>query len=151
MQYWIFRPANQFIHSINIHLALAWSDRTTHTILDNLSGWPMDTLSQYLFSICLIRPDHPHNIGYPVRLTDGYLESIFIYHSPDPTGPPTQYWITCPADQWIHWVNIYLASAWSDRTTHTILDNLSRWPMDTLSQYLFSIRLIRPDHPHNIG
>jgi len=38
----------------------------------------MDTLSQYSFSIRLIRPDHPHNIGHYVRLTNGYIESIFI-------------------------------------------------------------------------
>jgi len=120
---WMGYQANQWIHQRNIHLV---SDSTTKTILDGLSGspmdtpneysyhiyplvrttirqlqwlsaWPMDTLSRYSVGIRLIQQHHPHNI-WPIRLINGYTEWIFRWYPPNPTGPSKWYWIACQAD-----------------------------------------------------
>jgi hypothetical protein len=55
------------------------------------------------------------------------------------------------ADQWIHPMNIQWVSGLSDSIIQTILNGLSGGPMDTPNEYSVSIRLIRLDHPDNIG
>ena len=53
----------------------------------------MDTPNEYSVRIRLIRRYRPHNIGWAVRLTDGYTQRIFSAYPPNPTVLPTQYWM----------------------------------------------------------
>ena len=89
--------ADQWIHSMNIQWVSGWSDSIIQTILNGLSGVPMDTPNEYSVGIRLIRLDHPDNIGWAVSLTNGYTQWIFSGYLADPTGPFKWYWIACQA------------------------------------------------------
>jgi len=116
-QYWMDCQADQWIHPMNIRWVSGISDGITHSILDGLSGGPMntpneysvgirpiqlyhhsildglsggpiDTSNEYLMCIRLIRRYHPLNIGWTVRRTNGYTQQIFSEYPAYPTVSP---------------------------------------------------------------
>jgi len=59
---------------MNIQRVSGESDGIIQTILDGLSGRPMDTPNEYSVGIRPIRQYHPHNIGWTVMQTNGYTQ-----------------------------------------------------------------------------
>ena len=107
---------------MNIQWVSGRSDSITWTILEALSGGPMDTPSEYSVGIRPIRQYYLDNIGCTIRLTNRYTEWLFREYPADLTVSSRQYWMDCQADQWIR-------------------------PM----KLSVDIRLIRQYHPDNIG
>ena len=59
----------------------------------------MDTPTEYSDSIHLIQQHHQDNIGWAIRLTNGYAKLIFIYYPPNKTASPRQYYMGYQASQ----------------------------------------------------
>jgi len=101
IQYRMCCPADCRIHSVDIQSVSALSDSNIHTIFNTKSSYLMHTVNTYSICVRLNWHHHSSNIYSDVRLTNAHSKWIFDQCPPNPTAPPTEYLIRCPANQCI--------------------------------------------------